>query len=79
MEWKTVAWTILIIFLLLVVIPFNLNRGKDTTDEDLKLFEDYVGKYQKPYKHDPSEYQRRFSKFQVGEFLWCSFKIPREF
>ncbi|XP_043492580.1 cathepsin O-like [Polistes fuscatus] len=62
MEWKTVAATILIVSLCFLVIPIRV--GPDNNGEDMKLFENYVVRYNKTYRKNPTEYSDRFKRFQ---------------
>ncbi|XP_014612706.1 PREDICTED: cathepsin O-like [Polistes canadensis] len=62
MEWKTVAVTILIVSLCFFAIPIRV--GPDNNGEDMKLFENYVVRYNKSYRNNPTEYSDRFKRFQ---------------
>ncbi|KAG7198462.1 hypothetical protein KM043_005844 [Ampulex compressa] len=62
MEWRTVTLTVLVVSLCFLAIPVRV--GPDTTSEDAKLFESYVARYNKSYRHDPPQYQRKFEQFQ---------------
>ncbi|KAL7292471.1 hypothetical protein TKK_0014048 [Trichogramma kaykai] len=66
MEWKTIALTTLIVSLCFLAIPIKVGPADNGTNstEQTKLFEEYVDQYQKPYRHNPDEYQKRFSRFQ---------------
>ncbi|KAL2727743.1 cathepsin O-like isoform X2 [Vespula maculifrons] len=62
MEWRTVAVTILVVTLCFFAIPIRV--GPDNNSEDIKLFENYVARYNKSYKNNPIEYSDRFERFQ---------------
>ncbi|XP_053975133.1 cathepsin O-like [Hylaeus volcanicus] len=62
MEWRTVAYTVLIVSLCFLVIPIRV--GPDTNTEDIKLFTSYVTRYNKSYRNDPAEYEERFKRFK---------------
>ncbi|XP_043289980.1 cathepsin O-like [Venturia canescens] len=62
MEWRTVIVTVLGISLCFLVIPIRV--GPSTNVEDVKLFESYIVRYNKSYRHKPSEYDKRFERFQ---------------
>ncbi|XP_076176211.1 cathepsin O isoform X2 [Ptiloglossa arizonensis] len=62
MEWKTVAFTILIVSLCFLVIPIRV--GPDISTEDIKLFKSYVSRYNKSYRNNPVEYEERFRRFR---------------
>ncbi|XP_047352185.1 cathepsin O-like isoform X2 [Vespa velutina] len=62
MEWRTVAVTILVVTLCFLAIPIRI--GPDNNNEDIKLFENYVARYNKSYKNNPTEYSDRFERFQ---------------
>ncbi|XP_015190710.1 PREDICTED: cathepsin O-like [Polistes dominula] len=62
MEWKTVAVTILVVSLCFLAIPIRV--GPDNNDKDMKLFENYVARYNKSYRKNPTEYSNRFQRFQ---------------
>lgn len=54
--------TIGLVSLCFLAIPIKI--GPDTTDQDLKLFKEYVENFNKSYRHLPTEYDTRFRKFQ---------------
>lgn len=56
------AAAILAISLCFLVIPIRV--GPDHTTEDIKLFENYVVRYNKSYRSNPTEYTDRFKHFQ---------------
>nr|XP_033323571.1 cathepsin O-like isoform X1 [Megalopta genalis] len=62
MEWRTIVLTVLAVSLCFAVIPIRV--GPDVSTEDVKLFEDYVTRYNKSYKNEPEEYDKRFKRFQ---------------
>nr|XP_012136753.1 PREDICTED: cathepsin O-like isoform X2 [Megachile rotundata] len=62
MEWRTVALTVLIVSLCFLVIPIRVDP--DPSSEDIKLFKNYVTRYNKTYRNDPTEYEERFQRFQ---------------
>lgn len=68
MEWRTVAVTILVVTLCFLAIPIRV--GPDNNSEDIKLFENYVAKYNKSYKNNPTEYSDRFERFQVKDTIY---------
>lgn len=63
MEWKTIAFTILVVSLCFLAIPIKVDPDNN---EDIKLFQNYVVRYNKSYRNDPSEYEERFKRFQVS-------------
>ncbi|KAI4482939.1 hypothetical protein M0802_013580 [Mischocyttarus mexicanus] len=62
MEWKTVAITILVVSLCFLAIPIRI--GPDDNAEDIKLFKNYVLRYNKSYRSNLTEYSDRFKRFQ---------------
>ncbi|XP_058808219.1 cathepsin O-like [Phymastichus coffea] len=62
MEWKTILLTIGILSLLFLAIPIRYEP--DTEVQDAKLFEAYVADYNKSYKSNPEEYERRYQRFK---------------
>ena len=66
MEWRTIVLTTLIVSLLFLAIPIRIDPSNGDSTKEAKLFQAYVFEYKKPYRHDPAEYQKRFSKFQVN-------------
>uniref|UniRef100_A0A0C9QKQ4 PAPA3 protein n=1 Tax=Fopius arisanus TaxID=64838 RepID=A0A0C9QKQ4_9HYME len=62
MEWKTVALALLVISLGFLAIPIRV--PPDTSTEDVNLFKTYVSYYNKSYRHNPDEYERKFKGFQ---------------
>ncbi|XP_043516352.1 cathepsin O-like [Frieseomelitta varia] len=62
MEWRTVAFIVLVVSLCFLAIPIKVDP--DTSNEDIKLFQNYVARYNKSYRTDPSEYEERFKRFQ---------------
>ncbi|XP_066599410.1 cathepsin O-like isoform X2 [Prorops nasuta] len=64
MEWKTLGKAFLIISLSLLVIPIRIGRNSKSGAGEIKLFESYVARYNKTYRHNPEEYGRRFERFQ---------------
>ncbi|KAJ8668710.1 hypothetical protein QAD02_010373 [Eretmocerus hayati] len=77
MEWKTIGLTLLVVSLCLLAIPIHVNNGpeeklaassgteiQDAEAKVVKLFESYVAEHKKPYRNNPSEYQKRFAVFQ---------------
>ncbi|XP_033223721.1 cathepsin O-like [Belonocnema kinseyi] len=62
MEWKTVVLTVLIVSLCFFAVPIRV--GPNTSDQDLKLFKNYVIRFNKSYRHNPEEYDKRFQRFQ---------------
>ncbi|XP_006622333.2 cathepsin O-like [Apis dorsata] len=61
MEWKTIAFTILVVSLCFLAIPIKVDPDNN---EDIKLFQNYVVRYNKSYRNNPSEYEERFKHFQ---------------
>lgn len=41
--------------------------GPDKASEDAELFAKYVGRYNKSYRNDSAEYNKRFECFQVND------------
>ena len=64
MEWRTVAFIVLVVSLCFLAIPIRVDP--DTSNEDIKLFQNYVTRYNRSYRNDPSEYEERFKRFQVS-------------
>ncbi|EFN84119.1 cathepsin O [Harpegnathos saltator] len=62
MEWRTVVVIVLVVSLCFFMVPIRV--GPDKNAEDIKLFVDYVARYNKSYRHDPPEYNERFDRFQ---------------
>ncbi|XP_034170904.2 cathepsin O [Osmia lignaria lignaria] len=62
MEWRTVALTVLVVSLCFFAIPIRVDP--DTNNEDIKLFKNYVSRYNKTYRNKPTEYEERFQRFQ---------------
>ncbi|XP_043481751.1 cathepsin O-like [Leptopilina heterotoma] len=62
MQWKTVVLTILIVSLCFFAVPIRI--GPNTSDQELKLFKSYVVRFNKSYRHNPDEYDKRFYRFQ---------------
>ncbi|XP_076641409.1 cathepsin O [Halictus rubicundus] len=62
MEWKTVVLAAVIVSLCFLGIPIRV--GPDVSPKDVKLFEDYVTRYNKSYRDKPEEYETRFKRFQ---------------
>ncbi|KOC67021.1 Cathepsin O [Habropoda laboriosa] len=62
MEWRTVALTVLVVSLCFLAIPIRVEP--DTNNEDVKLFQNYVTRYNKSYKNNPTEYEEKFKRFQ---------------
>lgn len=75
MEWRTVVLTVLGIGLCFLVIPIRV--GPTTSVEDVKLFEAYVARYNKSYRHNPTEYDKRFERFQVSHVVQIKQKIKK--
>lgn len=67
MEWRTVLFTALLISCGFLVIPIRVTPK--TSGKDVHLFESYVTKYNKTYRHNPDEYEKRFQRFQVGSLI----------
>lgn len=67
MEWKTIALTVFLVSLCFLAIPIRVDP--DPTEQDVKLFQAYIAEYEKPYKSDPEEYEKKFSHFQVLIFF----------
>ena len=59
--------TVLIVSLCFFAVPIRVGPSK--FDQDLKLFKDYVVQFNKSYRHNPDEYDKRFERFQVSAFL----------
>lgn len=75
MEWRTVAFTVLAVSLCFLAIPVKVGPDPpDSTSEDIKLFEGYVTRYNKSYKHDAAEYEERFKRFQVSRTTECDLR-----
>ncbi|XP_043252998.1 cathepsin O-like [Colletes gigas] len=62
MEWRRIALTVLIVGLCFLAIPIRV--GPDTNIEDVKLFKNYVVRFNKSYRSDPAEYEERFDRFK---------------
>ncbi|XP_068970681.1 cathepsin O-like [Bombus flavifrons] len=62
MEWRTVAVIVLVVSLCFLAIPIRVSP--DTSNGDLKLFQNYVMRYNKSYRNDPTEYEERFKRFR---------------
>lgn len=60
---------VLVVSLCFFMVPIRV--GPDKNAEDIKLFADYVARYNKSYRHDPSEYKERFDRFQVNDKSMC--------
>lgn len=72
MEWKTIAFTILVVSLCFLAIPIKVDPDNN---EDIKLFQNYVIRYNKSYRNNPSEYEERFKRFQVSHRKLLFIKI----
>ncbi|XP_008547449.1 cathepsin O [Microplitis demolitor] len=68
MEWRTVAVSVFMISLCFLVIPIRVpsSSSSNTIDDDIRLFESYIVRYNKSYRHDPIEYDKRFKHFQIS-------------
>ncbi|OAD61198.1 Cathepsin O [Eufriesea mexicana] len=62
MEWKTVAFIVLVVSLCFLAIRIKVYP--DNSNADSKLFENYVTRFNKSYTNDSSEYEERFKRFQ---------------
>ncbi|CAK9825959.1 Cathepsin O [Anthophora retusa] len=62
MEWRTVALTVLVVSLCFLAIPIRVEP--DTNNEEIKLFQNYVTRYNKSYRNNLTEYEERFKRFQ---------------
>lgn len=51
------------------MIPIKVKPDKSV--ENVKLFEDYIVRYNKSYKNDTQKYNQRFECFQVNEKSIC--------
>ncbi|KAK0167579.1 hypothetical protein PV327_004958 [Microctonus hyperodae] len=62
MEWRTILVTILVISLCFLAIPIKVPSKNH--EENVRLFESYILHYNKSYRYNPSEYEKRFERFQ---------------
>lgn len=64
------ALTVLVVSLCFLAIPIRVEP--DASNEEIKLFQNYVTHYNKSYRNNPTEYEGRFKRFQVSsEDTFC--------
>ncbi|XP_071641869.1 cathepsin O [Temnothorax longispinosus] len=63
MEWRTVVVIVLVVSLCFFIVPIRVGPDK-AVEEDAELFAKYVARYNKSYKDEPAEYNKRFEHFQ---------------
>lgn len=62
-DFKEVGIVLFLISLCFIAIPIRIDKTLENIENDFKQF---VVRFNKSYRHDPLEYEKRFHVFQVS-------------